>query len=965
MADIRCPRCGENNPDFLDVCQFCQTPLKSESMLHIGETPTKKNTGELESVLPEWLKDMRQQARSSAQEEADHVAAQPKVQKNEPPDLLAGLASQTEKTNDEDVPDWLASINPAAKPKPSAPSSPEPETDFFAQFNKTESKSAPISEPSQEQNQSWMDKDTGQSPVPAEKDELSDWFSQAADQPAEPVNFEPTAGQENIDWISSPGSSATPAQEPAPKEAEDLSWLYDLEAASKQTGDLATPKQDMGWMGNLDQPSSANASQPSASQEDLSWLDNLGGIAEPPQGPPAQPFDPSTPSAGQDFPRDKPSAPQEDLGWLNQFAGTSEPSQPAQPSASQEDLSWLNDLGGIAEPSQSSSPQENLDQFNDLGATSASLGSETSQVPTSEEDMSWLNKLDDVSASAPSAASQEELSWLNDLGGAVEPLAAEPFTESTSASQDQPDWMKNMQGEAETPLFPVENLSPRRTAPLSAQAQQESEPEWLKSATEAPSMPAPGDLSMDWFKQSSPTEKEPRPHSLLDALVPDSSVGQETPQSGSDESNIFSSSAEPSTLSSQDVDSLFSVEMPDWLSRRESDIEETTSQPAETSSSIESDESLAPVELPSWVQAMRPMESVISESAPSIDAQPTEKLGPLAGLSGVIPVAPLTSMRKPKAFSLKLQASDEQQASAALLEEILGGETNPRALLTPSLMLSQHMLRWALSGLFLLVLGIIIGGRSQLMQVSAELPVGVSNLSNVVMNIPDSSKVLVVIDYEPSLAGEMEAVSSPLLNQTVLLRHAVLSFVSTSPNGAALVERLMASSRINTTAPDGLGYEVDKQYFNLGYLPGGSAGVLGFIEAPDRTIPSADVQAFSEYSALVVLTDHAESGRVWVEQLQNRKQIDPALANQPLLVVASAQAGPLLQPYVSSSQITGILSGLSDAARYEYKNNITPGIARSYWDAFGIGLMMTIALIAIGSLWSLFVGIRERRAEAG
>ena len=57
MADIRCPNCGKNNPDFLDVCQFCQTPLKPESMVHIGEKPTKKNTGELENVLPEWLRD--------------------------------------------------------------------------------------------------------------------------------------------------------------------------------------------------------------------------------------------------------------------------------------------------------------------------------------------------------------------------------------------------------------------------------------------------------------------------------------------------------------------------------------------------------------------------------------------------------------------------------------------------------------------------------------------------------------------------------------------------------------------------------------------------------------------------------------------------------------------------------------------------------------------------------------------
>ena len=96
MAELRCPNCGKNNPDILDVCQFCQTPLKPEVVLRIGQNPTKKNTGELESVLPEWLKDVRQQARDSAEEEAAQAAAQPKVQKNEPPDLLAGLASQGE-----------------------------------------------------------------------------------------------------------------------------------------------------------------------------------------------------------------------------------------------------------------------------------------------------------------------------------------------------------------------------------------------------------------------------------------------------------------------------------------------------------------------------------------------------------------------------------------------------------------------------------------------------------------------------------------------------------------------------------------------------------------------------------------------------------------------------------------------------------------------------------------------------
>jgi hypothetical protein len=135
------------------------------------------------------------------------------------------------------------------------------------------------------------------------------------------------------------------------------------------------------------------------------------------------------------------------------------------------------------------------------------------------------------------------------------------------------------------------------------------------------------------------------------------------------------------------------------------------------------------------------------------------------------------------------------------------------------------------------------------------------------------------------------------------------------------------------------------------------------MERPREIVSASAVQSFSEYAAIIVITDHAESGRVWVEQLQSRKQIDPLLAGQPLLMVASAQAGPLLQPYVSSGQVAGMISGLSDAGKYESSNNVPSRIARAYWDAFGIGLMMAVALIVVGSLWSVFTGMRARRVE--
>ena len=87
-----------------------------------------------------------------------------------------------------------------------------------------------------------------------------------------------------------------------------------------------------------------------------------------------------------------------------------------------------------------------------------------------------------------------------------------------------------------------------------------------------------------------------------------------------------------------------------------------------------------------------------------------------------------------------------------------------------------------------------------------------------------------------------------------------------------------------------------------------------------------------------------------VEQLQNQKQKDLALAEQPLVMVASAHGVPLLQPYVSSQQISGMVSGLAEAARYDSARGVFPQSALVLglvWDWTGDGYR----LIVIGSLW--------------
>lgn len=825
MADLQCPSCGKNNPDFLDNCQFCQSPLRSESMLHTGESPVKKNTGELEPILPQWLKEVRQQGRESAAKDAEEEAAKPKVQKNEPPDLLAGLASQA-KDEEEEIPDWLASINPVTKPAAAESPAPPATSDFFSQFKEREPAPAEsqAGEPVQADLPSWAAGSTDAEPAQTaeEKDELSEWFAKASEEPAVPVELE----SDLPEWISpsEPPSYAFKEPPPQPKAEEDLSWLHSLEVSSKEEAKPAVepeaqPESDLGWLDDLVQATTDVPPGRPATDEPPSWVRKLSGIEAPPL---------------------QPAEPKKDPSWLNQ-----------------------------------PSPEN-----------------ETPKHEPADSTPVWLQD-----------RAEEQR-------GEAAPEKVSPFT--------------------------------RRTGPLRDVIDDDSMPDWLKSAAEGqPSMPAPGALS-DWFRE---TDLSPRT----------------APSSDSDASKV-------SPPSSSDVDSLLSVDMPDWLSRPEPESAGAASQPP----ARPFDDSLAPVDLPSWVQAMRPTESVISDSA-GREPQYAESEGPLAGLEGVIPVAPIGSSRRPKTVSLKLQPTDEQFAGASLLEKIIASETTPRPALTQANIAPQSALRWILSALFLIALGAMAFMRTTSMPVSAALPVEVRSASSAIARLPQNSLVLVVMDYEPALAGEMEAVSGPMLDQLVLMTRARLVFVSTSPNSSALVRRLLTNTGIGLPAPNGLDYKAGENYINLGYLPGGFAGVRQFLESPAATLPQAgqagnfSVTKFTDYTAVIVLTDHAESGRVWVEQLYARNREDTTFFSvQPVLFAASAQAGPMLQPYFSSQQITGMVSGLAEAARYEFVNNSRPGIARRYWDSFGVGLLLATAAIVLGSLWSLVAGLQSRRGgEAG
>ena len=247
----------------------------------------------------------------------------------------------------------------------------------------------------------------------------------------------------------------------------------------------------------------------------------------------------------------------------------------------------------------------------------------------------------------------------------------------------------------------------------------------------------------------------------------------------------------------------------------------------------------------------------------------------------------------------------------------------------------------------MLLVTLVLFGRTQLTPLPIFLNPETSLALQAVNTVPQDAPVLLVFDYEPALAGELEAAAASLLDYLTVARNPNYSVLSTSPTGAALAERFLPRS----------GLIARERVINLGYLPGESTGILSFAMNPHAAKPLAkNVNAYSDYALVILLTDRAESARAWVEQTS------PYDNGRPLVVISSAQAAPMIQPYLISGQVNGLVSGLHGGAELEDELSL-PGSARVYWDAYNFAMIAVAAMIFIGAIWNFALGRRARRQE--
>jgi len=381
-------------------------------------------------------------------------------------------------------------------------------------------------------------------------------------------------------------------------------------------------------------------------------------------------------------------------------------------------------------------------------------------------------------------------------------------------------------------------------------------------------------------------------------------------------------------------------------------------------------------ELPGWVEDLRPLETVVTgetvvaAAAAGHDTGREEKMGPLAGMRGVLPGEELAvRFRKLPTYSARLRVSERQRSHAAILQGILDAEPIAKEIPAVPSQAPQYIYRLVIAAVLIVAIlaGMVV---TDLKIFPAPRPTpadtGLLTLYNQIESLPPGAPVLLAVDYEAGLSGEMRMAASSVIEH-LMLRDARLAIVSTVPAGPVLAEDLL-----DLVHPRKSDYDFAGRVANLGYLPGGTTSLLEFANRPASAAPLgfdgspvwggaalSGVRSVQDFALVLVLTDSAENGRAWVEQVQ------PLLGATPLSMVASVQAGPMLLPYQKSGQITGLVSGLIGGAMYEQRSGRV-NLANIYWNSYQTGYLAGIILLILGGIISagLTAARKPRRSRA-
>ncbi|MHC1740337.1 MAG: hypothetical protein AB9897_04420 [Anaerolineaceae bacterium] len=579
-----------------------------------------------------------------------------------------------------------------------------------------------------------------------------------------------------------------------------------------------------------------------------------------------------------------------------------------------------------------------------------------------------------------------------------EPAKTPAFTDPSQNTDDNEDWLKQLgtwqPGEAaaaENELTPIEPDEPSQTnlpgeavpADSGATSDNDSSPDWLSAfiqesdttppaqeePTPEPPISAAPEMSQTFSSENEePITPEPTP-SMDEPVLKTPEINEPEAASEPIPSNESPAPQEENWLSAfrgiqPDEDLAGQVIPPpanedlpkvpfsngnsiDWLEPAPAQPEPGENEPAKK---------LEPAALPAWLLNLSENQNNRSNNPPDDDTSGTENSGPLSGIEGALQGEELSQYyTPPQTYNGSLKISAAQQDRSQILKNIAdqarwedeGLGDKPRSY--------QWVVRLIVSILILVAVLVPIFYQ-KMPNISPSLyPDEVVQTFNTVNALAPAKPVLVAADFDGSLYGELNWTLQPLFTQ-LLAKNIPIAYLSTNSVGATLMSQSLDQLVQNYPA-----YIVGDSLINLGYLAGGSIGMQSLARDPLTALPLnselhsawqsgplSTIKKLSDFGALIVITENADTARYWIEQVK------PTIGATPMLVVISAQSAPLLQPYYNSGQINGYLSGLYSAAVYEFLIK-DPQTAQDHLSSYQLTLLLVTFMVLIGGVVSLIL----------
>lgn len=529
---------------------------------------------------------------------------------------------------------------------------------------------------------------------------------------------------------------------------------------------------------------------------------------------------------------------------------------------------------------------------------------------------------------------KEDTDWLK----RIRALDVEEETgQETPEGETFPTWMSDVEGEGKVEKTPSE--------------EKQELPDWLQSEEEEAAEAEPI-LSEKDEGETAP----PEPAQGEEGHFPSWLEEEEEPSPAGE------GSIQPFELDEDDevIDDLFDEELPSWLTSVDMEKEE-----AETGDDI------SPGELPGWVEAMRPVVESSDTSGLAEDEEYIENYGPLAGIPSVLPAEAdidQTSVEEGSKLSFELQVSKTQKEYASLLENVISreGKSKPKGEVKP--VATQRVLRWLIAIVLIISVGasVITAGGAGNPSPAGHLKddQGPAALYEMIDEMEARDTALIAFDYQPALAGELNATASGVVNH-LLRQESYLAFISTQATGPSLAEHFITNTQSEFE------YQHGRDYINLGYIPGQAAGVLSFSIAPREIVPIAfnganawdspplkEIQTLSDFDLFLIITDDPTTARMWIEQ------VNPYISRYKVAMIVSAQAEPLVRPYFQNSpqQISGLAAGLPGGWAYEELTG-SPNLSSVFLFPLNVGIIVTILTVFIGGLANGILNLIKQRKD--